>query len=548
MAELPKIASLWIGGDLSWLEQLCLKSFADAGHQITLFSYQPISNLPEGVLAGDANDIYPGAPMLRHAVTGSPAIHADLWRLNLLAKTDQIWVDCDVYCRKPFAFENPFVFGWEKPEKLVCNAVLGLPKDSETLGLLLEFFDDPYAIGPWLNPDQIRELEAARDAGQPKHITEQRWGFTGPAAVTWALQKTGEMRHVRPQNAFFPVSFKDRNHMILSRFRPDDAFDEDTYAVHFWARRMKPRLQEKENNRPRRGSYLHRLLRLHEINPDNALIPEKKSGADAAQSPHPATLVPASCQNDDAHPLQRETTDLQTQPLDYSVFDTRDFLNVILQRSDVLHDVSKPGKLVQAWSEGDETALLKIAEEKNTVLAERALTSIGDESTRIFDALGDFTPRSMADIGCGYGFFSWHVAQRFNPRLILIDLEENDHRHFGFSNEGAAYSSLERAAAFVRSNCSDDVDITTLNPEETDPQDIGMVDMAVSLLACGFHFPVDSYLDFFRNNVTPGGKIILDLRQRKLDSQIETLSSLGEIAIIDDVWKNRSRVMITKAA
>ena len=64
MADLPKIASLWIGGDLSWLEQLCLKSFADAGHQITLYSYAPISNLPEGVLAGDANEIYPGEPML----------------------------------------------------------------------------------------------------------------------------------------------------------------------------------------------------------------------------------------------------------------------------------------------------------------------------------------------------------------------------------------------------------------------------------------------------------------------------------------------------
>ena len=30
MAKLPEIASLWIGGQLSWLEQLCLKSFAPA--------------------------------------------------------------------------------------------------------------------------------------------------------------------------------------------------------------------------------------------------------------------------------------------------------------------------------------------------------------------------------------------------------------------------------------------------------------------------------------------------------------------------------------
>ena len=38
MKPLPNIASLWIGGRLSWLEQLCLKSFADQGHRTTLYS------------------------------------------------------------------------------------------------------------------------------------------------------------------------------------------------------------------------------------------------------------------------------------------------------------------------------------------------------------------------------------------------------------------------------------------------------------------------------------------------------------------------------
>ena len=47
MDRLPEIASLWIGGKLSWLEQLCLKSFADQGHHITLYSYEPIPNVPK---------------------------------------------------------------------------------------------------------------------------------------------------------------------------------------------------------------------------------------------------------------------------------------------------------------------------------------------------------------------------------------------------------------------------------------------------------------------------------------------------------------------
>ena len=274
MTRLPDIASLWIGDRLSWLEQLCLKSFADAGHRVRLYSYAGIDNLPEGVLAGDANDIFPGEPMYRHAKNGSPAIHADLFRLNLLARTESIWVDADMYCLRPFDLGTPFVFGWEKPGQ-ICNAVLGLPPDSKTLRSLLTFFEDEYAIAPWLKPWQRAELMAARDAGTPLHMTQQPWGFTGPASVTHFLQETGEIAHAQPQEAFYPVSFKDRNHLIQSKFHPEDRMTDATYGVHFWARRMKPRLEEKEHNRPRRGSFMDKLLERHGIDPKLAPIPGK---------------------------------------------------------------------------------------------------------------------------------------------------------------------------------------------------------------------------------------------------------------------------------
>ncbi|WP_371056100.1 hypothetical protein [Rhodosalinus sp. K401] len=286
MAALPEIASLWIGGRLSWLEQLCLKSFADAGHHVTLYSYAPVGNLPPGVHPGNAAEIFPGEPMLRHARTGSPAIHADLWRLHLLRNTRKIWVDADMYCHRPFDFETPHVFGWEK-EGLVCNAVLGLPPDSPTLNGLLDFFRDEYAIAPWLKPSQRQELEAARDAGTPVHMTEQDWGFTGPAAVTWFLRETGEIGHARPQNVFYPVSFKHRNHMIQSRFDIPSRLGPETRGVHFWARRMKPRLEEKEGNRPRRGSYMEGLIAKHGIDPGAAPIPPKARPA-AARRDDPA--------------------------------------------------------------------------------------------------------------------------------------------------------------------------------------------------------------------------------------------------------------------
>ena len=273
MAKLPNIASLWIGGKLSWLEQLCLKSFADAGHKTTLYSYAHIPNVPEGVHQESAEDIFPSEPMYKHARTGSPAIHADLFRLNMLKKTDNIWVDADMYCYRPFKFTSPFVYGWEKPG-LVCNAVLGLPPNSRSLDAMLEFFKDEYAIGPWLRPWQQRELAEERDAGNPVHMTQQNWGFTGPAAVTYFLEQTGEIEHAQPESAFYPISFKERNHMITPRFSPEEKMAK-TYGVHFWARRMKPRLEEKEGGRPKEGSFMAGLIDKHGIIPEDAPIPTK---------------------------------------------------------------------------------------------------------------------------------------------------------------------------------------------------------------------------------------------------------------------------------
>lgn len=276
MLQLPEIASLWIGPELSWLEQLCLKSFADAGHHTTLYSYAPISNLPDGVHAGDAADIYGSGRILRHERTGSPAIHADIWRLHLLKKTNKIWVDADMYCYRPFAFERQSVFGWEKPG-LICNAVLGLPKTSPALKALLAFFEDEYAIAPWLKPWQQRALSEAKEAGRPVHMTAQDWGFTGPASVTWYLEETKESKYAEPEAVFYPVSFKDRNKMIQKRYDIAAQISDQTKGIHFWARRMKPRLEEKENNRPKSGSFMDQLIEKHGIDPSAAPIPRKKN-------------------------------------------------------------------------------------------------------------------------------------------------------------------------------------------------------------------------------------------------------------------------------
>ena len=78
------IGALWMEGALSFLEQLCLKSFVDAGHRVVLYHYGPLQNVPEGIELADANDIMSRDNFLTHERTGSPALHSDLFRYKML--------------------------------------------------------------------------------------------------------------------------------------------------------------------------------------------------------------------------------------------------------------------------------------------------------------------------------------------------------------------------------------------------------------------------------------------------------------------------------
>ena len=50
------------------------------------------------------------------------------------------------------------------------------------------------------------------------------------------------------------------------------ALTDDVFSIHFYGRRMRPRLAEQEGGAPREGSYLDYLLDLHGIDPRAAPI------------------------------------------------------------------------------------------------------------------------------------------------------------------------------------------------------------------------------------------------------------------------------------
>ena len=103
MAREREVGTLWIGGSLrGWLEQLCLKSFVDRGQKITLFSYEDIPNVPDGVIRRDGREVIDTDDFIKYEAKNSYALFADLFRLHMIKlNPGMVWIDTDVYCHRP---------------------------------------------------------------------------------------------------------------------------------------------------------------------------------------------------------------------------------------------------------------------------------------------------------------------------------------------------------------------------------------------------------------------------------------------------------------
>jgi len=216
--------------------------------------------------------------------------------------------------------------------------------------------------------------------------------------------------------------------------------------------------------------------------------------------------------------------------LELSAFSHRDLVNLALQRSPVLSGLDrKPGEIIRAWEAGDDGPLEAAAAELGPTIARRAAALIRSEFEAVAPVISAGAPARIGDIGCGYGIFDLFAARATGADLVLIDIETNDRRHFGFAAQGAGYAKLSVARTFLECNGIACTRIETANPAEGGLDAVAPVDLAVSFLSCGFHYPVSAYLPFFRDGVTPGGLVLLDLRRRKAADQTVALQALGAV-------------------
>jgi hypothetical protein len=268
--KLYDVASLWIGPELTWMEQICLMSFVEKGHRTVLYVYDTVKSIPDGVEVRDANEIMPTDEIVYHVNTGSPAFHSDIFRLRMLDQTDFLWIDTDAYCLKPFEVQDSgYFFGWGTDRRrILCSGVLGLPKQSQTLRSMLDLTNDMYPVPPWAPPRRRQQLQQLKDKGEGVHMSLMPWGICGPEALTHFAVKSGEAEYAFEGPVLYPVPFASTGLFHRPRLKKEvlAAITEDTLSVHFYGRRFR-NIFALSKGLPIPGSYADMLCKTHSIDP-----------------------------------------------------------------------------------------------------------------------------------------------------------------------------------------------------------------------------------------------------------------------------------------
>src|SRR5437763_9619614 len=120
------VRSFWHGRPLSAYQVLCLRSFVDRGHTVEVFSYDPSLVVPDGVVRRDANEIWPTNRVLQYQTgfgTGSPALHANLFRHAMLHRLGGWWIDLDVVLLRTELPQQPIYFARESTGHIVTGTL-----------------------------------------------------------------------------------------------------------------------------------------------------------------------------------------------------------------------------------------------------------------------------------------------------------------------------------------------------------------------------------------------------------------------------------------
>lgn len=167
-----------------------------------------------------------------------------------------------------------------------------------------------------------------------------------------------------------------------------------------------------------------------------------------------------------------------------------------------------------------------------------------------FQSIKDVLPskaRNILDIGCGIAgidFFLYQNYQNHEPNLFLLDKEGISDVYYGFEEEASFYNSLDLSREFLNLNGVPKDKIHTINISEDDFPSENNLELIISIISWGFHYPVSTYLEEVYHSLSNNGVLIMDIR-KGTGGEEEIKDRFGNCEVVSE-YEKHVRVLAKK--
>tara|TARA_B100000315_G_scaffold244491_1_gene269126 strand:- start:2597 stop:3319 length:723 start_codon:yes stop_codon:yes gene_type:complete len=148
---------------------------------------------------------------------------------------------------------------------------------------------------------------------------------------------------------------------------------------------------------------------------------------------------------------------------------------------------------------------------------------------------------SVVDVGSGLGGINIFLHERYrdqNPFFYLLDKDQIDRTiEYFYEQTSSAYCDFKATQNFLTDNglLESEFALVDLNTT-TFPKDI-KVELVISLLSWGFHYPLETYLDDVLAILTEDGSLVIDLRKDQVGI-VNIMEKFSTVQLVDETFRH----------
>jgi hypothetical protein len=207
-----EVFSMWLGPELSIMEQACISSYLSKDITFILYIYEPLKNIPQGTIIENGNKIIPYEKYKKY---NNPSFFSNLFRYKRLYELGGIWVDTDLICLQPLdklLTYNEYIFSSEisKNQQHINAGIIGCPQRS----LLM--------------------LDCYNEVKRTIKTKEVKQGMLGPKLLKNNVEKHQLEHYTEPYFVFCVYGYKEIEKIFLQKDKENILNDKEILGLHLW--------------------------------------------------------------------------------------------------------------------------------------------------------------------------------------------------------------------------------------------------------------------------------------------------------------------------